>query len=182
MLKEERSGVKERVSPSLCEDPPFEVRNSPIQGKGLFSNFSISANIRLIKLRGTVVRHRYDPALSPLNPNWIGIGYEEWLQLHPSTEGMYINHSCNSNVIVDSDLWVVTLRSIEANEELMLDYSTTELDPYWSMKCACKQLACRKTIRAFKSLSPALQEHYGSHMHHVFLNTANVQLHHKAHG
>ncbi len=84
----------------------------------------------------------------------------EWLELEQGDIGLYMNHSCAPNAIVDKHLNVITLRPITENEEILIDYSTTELDPYWSMKCACGQPTCRKTLLSFQYLPAELKREY----------------------
>ena len=79
-------------------------------------------------------------------------------------ETQYINHSCEPNTIVSEGLRLIALRPIASGEELTLDYSTTELDPYWTLACTCGAPRCRRTIRAFPSLPGELQARYGRFM------------------
>ena len=42
--------------------------------------------------------------------------------------------------------------NIKKGEEITIDYSITEDDPYWKMKCGCSNKDCRKTIRSIRFL------------------------------
>lgn len=159
----------------------LEVKNSPIQGKGLFTTVSIRKGIILFEIVGKIFQHEYDPALSEQNPNWIGIGYEQWLELGPGDIAIYINHSCNPNVIVNEKSELVTIATVKSNQELLLDYSTTELDPYWKMDCNCGAAQCRKTLRSFQFLPDSLQKKYQKYLSASFTSTAQVlALHQRA--
>jgi hypothetical protein len=45
-----------------------------------------------------------------------------------------------------------------------MDYSTTEIDPYWAMPCKCNGPSCRKVIRPFQSLPIELRRIYSTYM------------------
>jgi uncharacterized protein len=164
-LKEERTRV-----PSARELSFLTVKNSSIQGLGLFTTYELPANQIIFKITGTKVYHEYRPELSACNPNWLGTGYQEWLVIEEGDIAVYINHSCHPNVIVNEQLQVVTIRPINRNEELLLDYSTTELDPYWNMKCSCGDANCRKTLSSFQYLPAHLQQKYSIHLSPAFIN------------
>lgn len=138
----------------------LHMKRSPIQGMGLFTSKDLFAYNVLFKIEGKKVYRIYDPAFAQCDPNWLGTGYQEWLEIEQGDIGIYINHSCASNVIVDEHLQVITLRPIAKKEELLMDYSTTELDPYWSMKCACGQPNCRRTLLSFQYLPLELKKEY----------------------
>ncbi len=90
----------------------------------------------------------------------MGTGYQEWLELEQGDIGLYMNHSCAPGAIVDKHRWVISLRPVAKKEEILIDYSATELEPYWSMKCACGQTACRKTLLSFQYLPAKLKREY----------------------
>ena len=159
----------------------LEVKNSPIQGKGLFTKNNIRKGTSLFEIRGESFRHEYDPSLSDQNPNWIGIGYEQWLQLQPGDIAIYLNHSCNPNVIINEKSALITIAPIKRYEELLLDYSTTELDPYWKMNCSCGAAQCRKLLRSFQFLPDELQNKYRKYLSPSFSSTVQVvALHQRA--
>ncbi len=106
------------------------------------------------------------------NPNWMGIGYCEWIIMYPDDNGLFINHSCKPNVFVNEKLQVVTLVPVKANEELLLDYSTTELDPDWQMECNCGEDCCRRTLLSFQYLPNSIQNKYAKLIAPVFAEMA----------
>jgi hypothetical protein len=155
-------------------DAPGDLHNlfisdSPIQGVGLFSGVHLAAGTILFEIKGERVVHpEYHPYLADKNPNWMGIGYCEWIIMHPNHYGLYINHSCNPNVIVNDKLQVVTFTPVKAHEELTMDYSTTELDPDWIMECDCGEDSCRKTLKSFQFLPRQIQIRYARYIAPVF--------------
>lgn len=154
----------------------LEIKESPIQGKGLFTVTDLTAGTLIFEIVGEKVQHEYDPARSGENPNWIGIGYEEWLRLGPGDIAIYLNHACKPNVIINEKLELVVITPIGAFEELLLDYSTTELDPYWQMNCSCGFRECRKLLRSFQFLPGELQNRYGKYLAPSFVRNAEVLL------
>lgn len=168
--------------PDHLQDIHFlQIRPSYIQGVGLFSGVNLAAGTILFVIKGERVIHReYDPYLAGKNPNWMGTGYCEWIIMEPHHSGLYLNHSCNPNVIVNDKLQVVTFKPVKANEELVLDYSTTELDPDWEMRCNCGENNCRKILRSYQFLPKAIQKKYAKFIAPVFSQMADHPAHHKS--
>jgi hypothetical protein len=154
----------------------LHIKDSPIQGKGLFSDVDIKRGEVIFEIVGERIQHEYDPELAAQNPNWIGTGYEEWLTLGPGDIAIYLNHSCHPNVIINEKMELVAMSSIRANEELLLDYSTTELDPYWQMECSCGARECRKILRSFQFLPEELRQRYGEFISPSFTRTVEAMV------
>jgi SET domain-containing protein len=154
--------------------PHIHVKDSPIQGKGLFPDIDITRGTVLFEIVGEKIRHEYDPRLAKENPNWIGTGYEEWLTLGPGDIAIFLNHSCEPNVIINEKLQLVAMQPVKAHEELLLDYSTTELDPYWQMDCHCGAKSCRHVLKSFQFLPPELQNKYSKYLSPVFVSTVET--------
>jgi hypothetical protein len=81
---------------------------------------------------------------------------------------LFVNHSCKPNVFINQYLELVAARPLEPNTELLLDYSSTELDPFWRMACTCKNENCRKLIKNFESLPTLLKVKYSYFIHPSF--------------
>ena len=152
----------------------LHIKDSPIQGRGLFPEIDIKRGEVICEIVGERIQHEYAPELAAENPNWIGTGYEEWLLLGPGDIAIYLNHSCNPNVIINEKMELVAMRPIHANEELLLDYSTTELDPYWRMECSCGAKECRKVLRSFQFLPDELRQRYGKYIAPAFTRVADA--------
>lgn len=100
-----------------------------------------------------------DLFLGPRDENDIGVGER-------------INHSCAPNVGFSGAIALVTLRDIEAGEELTLDYATcvASNDDAFAMHCECGAPGCRSKVtgqdwalpevqvRLFPYFQPFLQE------------------------
>lgn len=137
---------------------------SKIGGSGLFAKQKINKDEIIFRVQGTViVRHRYTSSFSPTGPNWIAIGEEEWLIPSEKNSWPYLNHSCEPNSGFRGLLTIVAMRDIDRDEEITIDYSTTEGDPYWHMVCHCGAKRCRKTIVSV-TLQPDLLLKYKSYL------------------
>jgi SET domain len=121
----------------------LRIAKSDINGFGLFTSSGFAARDTVCQLRGPLKRR---PSRSL--PNWIGIGPGLWID--PNLPLQHINHSCAPNTAFGRNRKLYALRDITANEEITLDYSTTEADPKWSMACSCQSANCRKTLFAIQ--------------------------------
>lgn len=78
----------------------------------------------------------------------------------------FLNHSCDPNCGVrkiDEKLFLVAIKDLEPEDELMFDYSTVIADDdFWIMKplCNCGTIDCRGTIGQFHKIPQVLQEKY----------------------
>lgn len=152
----------------------LHVQKSLIQGLGLFTSQYIPANKILFRLAGRKVYREYTPEYAKENLNWMGISFEQWLEIESGDTGVYVNHSCKPNVLVNEHMEFISIKPIHEGEELLLDYSTTELDPYWSMKCTCGQSCCRKTLLSFQYLPKHLQQHYSRYLSPAILKGSSL--------
>lgn len=178
---QENNPVDQHLTGYANKHIKLQVKASAIEGKGLFTDSDLRKGTVLFEIVGKRTQHEYDPALSDQNPNWIGTGYEEWLMLGPGDIAIFLNHSCQPNVIINEKLQLVAIAPIKINGELLLDYSTTELDPYWKMDCSCGAAACRKVLRSYQFLPEALHKKYDKYLAPSFSSTAKVlALHQKA--
>ena len=59
----------------------------------------------------------------------------------------YVNHSCNPNTTINlTNLTLVALRDIKADEEITCDYDFTEGDFGYHFICNCKDKNCRMQL------------------------------------
>ncbi|EWY36574.1 hypothetical protein N825_26420 [Skermanella stibiiresistens SB22] len=75
----------------------------------------------------------------------------------------FTNHSCEPNCglrVRPDGFSMIALYDIEANEELTYDYSTHQEHPDEDMECACGTAGCRRMVRSFSTLPPALRNRY----------------------
>jgi hypothetical protein len=130
--------------------PKAIVRESPIQGRGLFAIEPIKQH-EIVCIKGGHIfnRETLREVQAPLGPAEIQIG--EDLFIGPldadQREGSMIfsNHSCEPNIGVKGQIVFVAMRNIDEGEELTHDWAMTDDDEY-SMQCNCGAATCRKVV------------------------------------
>lgn len=148
--------------------PSAAVRESPIQGRGLFSIAPIrQGEIVCIKGGHIFDRNTLDAIKETLGPSEIQIA--EDLFIGPLTEDqregsmIFSNHSCDPNIGVKGQIVFVAMRDIAAGEELTHDWATTDDDSY-EMECRCGAQNCRGIITGRDWARKDLQEKYRGYM------------------
>ena len=147
------------------------IQPSGIHGVGLYSRHTFSKGQPIYKLKGTRVIADYDCNFYE-GPNWVGLGWREWLIPEEANPIIFTNHACRPNAVISGGLAVIALRDIEVGEEIVVDYATTEVDPFWQMQCSCRSARCRKQVRAFSYFPDATQSYYGRFLPRTFLEAA----------
>jgi hypothetical protein len=77
----------------------------------------------------------------------------------------YVNHSCDPNCGIRNDngrIVLFALRDVPQGEEITFDYSTTQMNNIWGMKCACGTTLCRGEVRDFVELPATVKARYVS--------------------
>lgn len=129
----------------------IEVKKSEIHGKGIFSAKNLKKGESVFVIKGKerkfLVKSQEDALFGS---NWIGVGKNIWIDV--AAPAVYLNHSCEPNVGIRGKVVVVALKDIRKGEEILLDYSITERESLWYMKCSCGAKKCRKVIRSIQHL------------------------------
>ncbi len=143
------------------------INKSKIHFTGLHTTLSFSKGQRIATIFGQAtvlthdeMRHRKYPFV------WIGLEGRTYINTSDSL-WRFVNHSCNPNVF----LWqreVYALVDISPGEELTMDYSLSDADPYWIMNCNCGSNTCRSRIGSIHSLSVAKFRKVQPHIHPIF--------------
>jgi hypothetical protein len=154
------------------DDPPFEIRESPIQGLGAFATRGLPTGTRLVEYAG----ERLTPAEAEARyPDVDGERHHTYLFAFDYEEdgedvevvvdaavggnaARYLNHSCapNCDVVVDGGrLWIETIRDVRPGEELAYDYAFVLEERHTPAAkrrypCHCGAATCRGTILAKK--------------------------------
>uniref|UniRef100_A0A7S1GAJ5 SET domain-containing protein n=1 Tax=Bicosoecida sp. CB-2014 TaxID=1486930 RepID=A0A7S1GAJ5_9STRA len=80
----------------------------------------------------------------------------------PSDGGEYMNHSCEPNCVWANDDYMLACRDINVGEEIVYDYSTSEIAGYTHHlpfdRCACGSDRCRGTVSGDAYLDPEYQQ------------------------
>ena len=120
------------------------IGRSPIHGEGMIAGRRFEAGEVVWRLTGKPVFG----AVTESGPNYIGLGPDVWID--PDRPLDHINHHCAPNAAFGPRRQLLALRPIEPDEEVTIDYSTTEADPAWAMHCACGAAGCRGTLYAIQ--------------------------------
>lgn len=147
--------------------PKAVVRQSPIQGRGLFALEPIAKG-EIVCIKGGHIFDR--PTLQELTQT-LGaaeIQIAEDLFIGPLNEQeregsmIFSNHSCEPNIGVQGQIVFVALRDVAAGEELTHDWATTDDDAY-EMECNCGAPSCRKVITGQDWRRKDLQEKHAGY-------------------
>jgi uncharacterized protein len=147
--------------------PPFEVRHSPIHGRGVYALRTIPKGTRIMEYKGDLItwdevweRYPYEEDEAAQNHTFL-------FELDPkrvidATEtrwpAKWINHSCDPNCVARGEgeqIFIDALRTIRPGEELAYDYKITLEERHTPAvkkryQCLCGTHKCRGTILASK--------------------------------
>lgn len=142
------------------KEPPYEIRRSPIQGRGAFATRTIRKGQRFAEYLGEPITHeeadrRYDDNNGRHHTFLFVLDDETVIDARKGgSDARYINHSCDPNaesVIEDDHIWIEALRTIRQDEEITYDYRFEWQDDYEPedvryYACRCGTPKCRGTI------------------------------------
>lgn len=132
---------------SNMEPKKIYVGQSKVDGNGILAAKDIRAGELISFISCPQVKKEVRSKKDSFSiANWIGAGKYLWLNTN-NTEFRYLNHSCNPNAAIVSKRKMSAMRNIKENEEIFIDYSLTDVDKFWEMKCLCKEKNCREIIR-----------------------------------
>ena len=147
-------------------DPRVEIKESPIQGRGMFACERIRAGERVIVWGGT--QFTCDEIRAGLaRPHSIAAIDEDLYLADPADAGdspdYFLNHSCDPNLWMSDAVTLVARRDIEPGEELTADYALWEDDENWTMPgaCRCGSPGCRRVITGRDWRLPELERYKG---------------------
>ncbi|MFM2339367.1 MAG: hypothetical protein RLZZ360_3 [Candidatus Parcubacteria bacterium] len=138
----------------------LHLAKSIINGTGLYVSCDFKKGEFIDYIHGPKIKvFDFQGKLAEKSMNWVGASKYTWI-ITDDSPFRYINHSCEPNVAIRGERTVYALRDIKANEEIVMDYSLTEADPKWYIRCNCKSQACRTHIGPITSLDPATFQRY----------------------
>jgi SET domain-containing protein len=155
------------MSPLSYRSAKTAVRESAIQGRGLFAVARIAKDEIVVAKGGHIVTREQLRELTPrLGPAEIQIAEELFIcpTEDEEREGSMIfsNHSCEPNIGVRGQIVFVAMRDIRTGEELTHDWAMTD-DNDESMMCNCGVPTCRGTITGKDWQRPELQAKYAGY-------------------
>ena len=136
----------------------YFIGKSKINGKGIILNKDVAKDEIIFRFTGEKIKNQLKPWYH--GPNWLQVGYLEWIIPSPGSAGNYLNHSCNPNAGIKGKNTIVAMRPIVKGEEVTIDYALSETFPLWHMKCRCKSKNCRKLVKPYQDLPIQRQKKY----------------------
>lgn len=139
----------------------YEVRRSPIQGRGVFAQRRIRRGQRIIEYAGERISNdeadrRYDDDRMDRHHTFL-FTLDDETCVDGNSQGndaRLINHSCDPNceaVIEDGRIWIYAKRNIQPGVELAYDYqyertggNIAQLEKFYVCKCGSPK--CRGSI------------------------------------
>lgn len=118
--------------------------SSPIAGEGVFAGRDFAIGERIWTMTGLV----YGNSRTGQDPDFVGLGPGLWMD--PDAPLNKLNHSCNPNAHFGPRRQLFALRPIAKGDEITFDYSTSEVDPQWTMACSCAAKGCRLGLHAIQ--------------------------------
>lgn len=126
-------------------------------GEGLFAKENFKTGDLIFTWEGVLKKGRYPYYVGH---RWLQIEKCQWIAPFRNNPGWYINHSCNPNSGIKNSVQIVAIKNITRGEEVTFDYSTSESENEWNLKCHCKNKNCRGIIRSYMFLSLELKLKY----------------------
>lgn len=146
------------------------VRDSRIEGQGLFANAALPADVIVIRLAGRLVSSEElarliedanaDPSAAYVHA--LRIDENAHLVIPSGSMVHFGNHSCDPNLWHVGAYEIAARRSVAAGEELTIDYGTQSAEGF-SMRCCCGSPLCRGVVSGDDWRLPALQDRYRNH-------------------
>jgi SET domain-containing protein len=137
----------------------YEIRDSPIQGRGVFAARRIRPGQRIIEYTGERISNkeadrRYDDEkmrrhhtfLFTLDKKTVVDGNSD------GSDSRFINHSCDPNceaIIEHGEIWIYATKNIQPGVELAYDYQyerTSDPNDEKFYACRCGSPKCRGNI------------------------------------
>ena len=149
------------------------MRDSAIQGRGVFAREPIAPGERVMEFGGELLS-RAEAFSGRYRENSIwSVAPDRYLALPVAdpAESLdeFLNHSCDANTWLIDAVTISARRPIRAGEEITLDQGTWnfEYEEYTSanVPCSCGASACRRRLTPRDWQLPGVQETYRGHFH-----------------
>lgn len=104
----------------------------------------------------------------------LGYYLEDGSLLLPCGGACFFNHSCEASVLDFGLDFGVSVRDIQAGEELYVDYRTFADDPGWEMVCRCGTRGCAGVVRPTDGGEARLRARWQGAIHAALLALQGV--------
>jgi SET domain-containing protein len=143
--------------------PKAEVRDRPeIKGNGIFATTTIKQGELILIWSGYIVDRAGLEALTAREREMTAQVSDHHYQISPlpGEPADFINHCCDPNAGMAGEITVVARRTIEAGEEICIDYAMVDGNPYDDFECRCGLPECRERVTGDDWQRPELQQAY----------------------
>lgn len=143
------------------------IKTSTKGGKGLFASENILADEIIAIRAGHIVKLEEALKLDKKIGDF-SLQISDEFYICPKTMeeideiAIFINHSCDPNIGMDGQICFVAMRSVQAGEELCMDYAMAITGDY-KLNCNCGNRNCRKVITGDDWKKEELQKLYGNY-------------------
>jgi SET domain-containing protein len=148
-----------------------ELKKTKSQGLGIFTNKDINKD-ELVSVIGGRILDSNSEKKSKMETNDYSLQIDNNFTIGPLEKkdieySCFFNHSCNPNIGIKGQLYLVAMRKIKKGEELCFDYVMT-LDEMagakkYEMRCECGSKNCRQIIKEDDWKNPVLQKRYAGY-------------------
>jgi uncharacterized protein len=156
---------------TLWVHPNVVVRDSGIEGSGLFSTEELASGVIVLRLSGQLVSSNELADLieyansDPAHPyvDTLTVYEDAHLVLPAESDIHFGNHCCDPTMWHVGPYEIATRRVVQVGEELTIDYGTQSGAAGFSMTCQCGSALCRGSVSSNDWRLPQLQDRYRDH-------------------
>src|ERR1041385_5413044 len=116
-----------------------------LMGRGLVAEETIEEETVVEKLEGRVFPYNKIPDRDI--PNAFQVGEDRWIV--PQSNARHLNHSCDPNCYISSNLDVIALRKIYKGEQLTIMYNEVTIEDYMKAGAVLPQWDERRSFDCF---------------------------------
>lgn len=144
----------------------FEIRESKIQGLGVFARTPIQARDHIFHLTGELISAfecTYRVVCGQLGiDDPLQVADSQYLVLDRAS--VLFNHSCDPNALIRGRSDLLARNKIWPGQEITFDYSATVKPSVytrlWRMKCRCGSPSCRRYVSDIRSINANILSQY----------------------
>lgn len=127
-------------------------------GRGIFAPIDIAADTAIMQFQGNIVYREDVISRGDLQCYPVQVGPDKYVDIGEPER--FINHSCDPNSGLTSDLLLISIKPISSGDQITFDYSTTMNERFWTMNCDCRSPICRGIVQDFDLLPVERQQYY----------------------
>ena len=159
------------------------VRSSEVHAAGVFTTAPIKRRSKVVRYTGPIISKEEGDRIYENSPVTYLFGLDDGRTvIDGHGTAMFINHSCDPNVILDMDNMVmIACRDIKAGDELTFFYPSTEWEMDAPFICLCGASNCIHVVAGARFLPlSTLETHYlNRHIREMMIDLLNATQQHR---